>query len=153
MNASSLAVAFLDYNASFFLRVWCCFELHVLLQRGMELEFYTSAGCVGKEAASLPLLETLQHFDIRKCEASEPSYRRKIFNYIAGVDEYSGLKVDGAGKPFQRTRRPSLLDTEEDEISLLAPPRSNGKPEYGREACRIAPPLTSPNGWQIFIRR
>jgi len=134
LKTVQLTVLVVDRRAASLTRSWCGLELHETIATGKDLELYTSVGRVGSvKASSGPLIDAIQRWDIRRTEATEASYRRQIFNYIAGTTEVQGLKCDAEDKtkPVLVEGRPQLLgvDVEDDY-----PRRLTGDKEFQYEA-------------------
>lgn len=106
VGQAHLTVLMIDRNCGSLFRSWCGIELHYTIEQGKELNLYSPTGRVGmRGTCSGPLVEAVKEWDIRKGAASEPAYRRRILNYVAGVDENFGVKSE-----LDENRRPQLED-------------------------------------------
>eukprot|EP00404_Azadinium_spinosum_P060963 CAMPEP_0180698238 /NCGR_PEP_ID=MMETSP1038_2-20121128/3919_1 /TAXON_ID=632150 /ORGANISM="Azadinium spinosum, Strain 3D9" /LENGTH=797 /DNA_ID=CAMNT_0022729797 /DNA_START=45 /DNA_END=2439 /DNA_ORIENTATION=+ len=115
-------VFIVDRDGNSLERVWCGLEVHYTIKNELNLEIYTPK--------VETLVEAMKSWDIRKGEATEPSYRRQVLNYIAGADERSGLLSTGKQLDL-KDNRPQLADEDLDDE---APCRSNGDREFKYEA-------------------
>lgn len=127
-------VLMVDRDASSLQRIWCGFELYVGLQQGTALEIYTSAGRVGVDVNTGPLVEALEAFDVTTMEASQDTDRRQILNYLScgEAHERDGLLLDEANN-FQLLHGwQKQLDGVDTLPSFKR--RANGCAEYAHEA-------------------
>jgi len=132
MEVAEITVVIVDRDAGSLQRSWCGLELHYSLEHGKDLHLYTSSGRIGAQGTcSGPLVEAVKDWDIRRCEAAEAGHRRQILNYVAGVDEHSGLKVDSQGAPVLENGRPAMMDHARDPDQSL---RINDEQEYAHES-------------------
>lgn len=136
LKTVELVVLVVDRQAGSLDRTWCALEVHYCVEHEMDFELYTSVGRVGSsDVSGGPLVEAVKAWDIRRSEASDPSYRRQILNYIAGVDELEGLQKTAEGKMATNTRgRPQLLGGAAEKRDPDAVRRINGEEEYAHEA-------------------
>jgi len=99
LDVAISTVLVVDRQAGSLDRTWCGFEMQLTAKSGKHLDIYTPAGRVGSDRASSgPLLDALEQWDITVTETSQPTDRRQILNYVAGVDELAGLHTDATGK-------------------------------------------------------
>ncbi|CAE7785451.1 ANKRD44 [Symbiodinium sp. CCMP2456] len=146
-HAISLAkgtVLVVDRDAHSLTRIWCGLELHFTEKLRKDLQVYTPSGRIGStRVTSGPLVEAIACWDVTSCEASQPSDRRQILNYLAHpAKEKDGLLKDDKGNlVFENGWRKVLEDDHHQPWwtplschgQANSRTRADGKPEYKHE--------------------
>ena len=96
------------------------------------MDLYTPAGRVGSDhATSGPLVDEVMNWDICKSDASQESDRRQIMNFIAGINEMTGLLHDATGEVLVENGFKRLSDTQLSEERTVR--AQSGLLEYAHE--------------------
>ena len=109
-----------------------CFHLSPLFPT-FFLQVYTPSGRIGsRRVTSGPLVEAIAGWDVTSCEATQPSDRRQILNYLVNpTGEKNGLLKDEYGQLILEQGWKKLL---EDNSKDSTQKRRSGEAEYRHEA-------------------
>eukprot|EP00434_Breviolum_minutum_P038714 symbB.v1.2.034352.t1/scaffold4419.1/size39883/2 len=126
-------VLVVDREGGSLTRIWCGLELHFTEKLQKDLQVYTPSGRIGSAlVTSGPLVEAIAGWDITSCEATQPSDRRQILNYLANPKgEKDGLIRDEVGNLVLKNGWMKQL---EDDSKHESKKRSTGDAEFLHEA-------------------
>ena len=126
-------VLVVDREGGSLTRIWCGLELHFTNKLQKDLQVYTPSGRIGSAlVTSGPLVEAIAGWDITSCEATQPSDRRQILNYLANPKgEKDGLIRDEVGNLVLKNGWMKQL---EDDSKHASKKRSTGDAEFSHEA-------------------
>ena len=133
ISVAEETVLVVDRDGGSLTRIWCGLELHFTEKLQKDLQVYTPSGRIGSAlVTSGPLVEAIAGWDITSCEATQPSDRRQILNYLANPKgEKDGLIRDEVGNLVLKNGWMKQL---EDDSKHESKKRSTGDAEFLHEA-------------------
>lgn len=126
-------VLVVDREAGSLTRIWCGLELHFTDKLQKDLQVYTPSGRIGSQlVTSGPLVEAIAGWDVTCCEATQPSDRRQILNYLVNpMGEKNGLVKGADGHLVLEQGWRKLLEDDAKDATKM---RTTGEAEYLHEA-------------------